>query len=82
MLRAWLVRWRKRKRGPARSRPDGQRPRLGLEALEGRALLSGFTPMSFRFFEGAVAPLGSPGPTGYSPAEVRHAYGFDQVMFQ
>jgi hypothetical protein len=25
--------------------------------------------------------LGTPGPTGYSPAQARHAYGFDQAAF-
>jgi subtilase family serine protease len=30
---------------------------------------------------GGVTPHGSPGPTGYSPAQLKHAYGFDQVTF-
>jgi len=25
--------------------------------------------------------LGTPSPTGLTPAQVRHAYGFDQVLF-
>jgi hypothetical protein len=28
-----------------------------------------------------VNPLGSGGPTGYSPSQVRHAYGFDNIVF-
>jgi len=28
---------------------------------------------------GTVAPLASAGPVGYTPSQVRHAYGFDQV---
>jgi hypothetical protein len=28
---------------------------------------------------GQAGPLGSPGPTGYTPAQIRHAYGFDQI---
>jgi hypothetical protein len=28
-----------------------------------------------------VKPLNSAGPTGYTPAQIRHAYGFDQVSF-
>jgi hypothetical protein len=28
-----------------------------------------------------AAPFSTPGPTGYTPAQVRHAYGFDQINF-
>jgi hypothetical protein len=28
-----------------------------------------------------VMPLGSPGPVGYYPAQIRHAYGIDQINF-
>ena len=28
-----------------------------------------------------MSPFGSPGPTGYTPSQVRHAYGFDQINF-
>jgi subtilase family serine protease len=28
-----------------------------------------------------LQPFGSTGPTGYTPAQIRHAYGFDQVSF-
>src|SRR5438105_639253 len=28
---------------------------------------------------GSAAPLASAGPTGYSPTQVRHAYGFDKI---
>jgi hypothetical protein len=30
---------------------------------------------------GGVTPFPSPGPTGYSPAQIRHAYGFDRINF-
>jgi hypothetical protein len=30
---------------------------------------------------GMAGPLGTTGPTGYTPAQVRHAYGFDQIAF-
>jgi subtilase family serine protease len=30
---------------------------------------------------GGVTPFGGPGPTGTTPAQIRHAYGFDQVSF-
>jgi subtilase family serine protease len=28
-----------------------------------------------------IVPAASPGPPGYSPAQVRHAYGFDRISF-
>jgi hypothetical protein len=30
---------------------------------------------------GGASPASSPGPVGFSPAQIRHAYGFDQVAF-
>jgi hypothetical protein len=30
---------------------------------------------------GGATPLGSPGPTGYTPAQIQHAYGFDKISF-
>ena len=30
---------------------------------------------------GTASPFGSPGPTGLTPTQVRHAYGFDQITF-
>jgi hypothetical protein len=30
---------------------------------------------------GTVVPLATSGPTGYTPAQIRHAYGFDQIAF-
>src|SRR4029077_6830756 len=30
---------------------------------------------------GGVKSFGSPGPTGLTPTQVRHAYGFDQITF-
>src|SRR5205823_6881221 len=30
---------------------------------------------------GGPGPLGSPGPTGTTPTQIRHAYGFDQINF-
>ena len=30
---------------------------------------------------GTVVPLATSGPTGYSPTQIRHAYGFDQISF-
>jgi hypothetical protein len=53
-----------------------------LEHLEERTLLSGVQP-TYQLLRNAsgVAPLASPSPTGYTPAQVRHGYGFDQIQF-
>jgi hypothetical protein len=53
-----------------------------VELLEGRDLLTTFTPgylLARR--SGAAQPMSTAGPTGYTPAQVRHAYGFDQIAF-
>src|SRR5262249_27214220 len=56
--------------------------RLWLEALEVRDVPSGAHPTLHRFGPpNGVAPLGTAGPTGLTPAQVRHAYGFDQITF-
>ena len=38
-------------------------------------------PRRFRISCGSVSPNGSPGPVGLTPAQVRHAYGFDSITF-
>jgi hypothetical protein len=38
-------------------------------------------PDHIQILGSGVSTYGSPGPTGYSPAQVRHAYGFDQITF-
>ncbi len=48
------------------------RPRL--EALEDRALPS--------LSQAAAVPLADAGPAGYTPSQIRHAYGFDRISFQ
>src|SRR5207244_9103773 len=52
------------------------------EALETRDLPTTFAP-TYRPVRhpGHAAPLSTAGPTGYTPAQVRHAYGFDQISF-
>jgi hypothetical protein len=40
-----------------------------------------FAPGYLGLFAGRAAPQSTPGPTGYTPAQVRHAYGFDQINF-
>ena len=79
-----IMRWfRSARRQAVRVRP--RTPRLGVEALEDRTLLSislpGFAVPAYTVFHsaGTVAPLASAGPVGYTPSQVRHAYGFDQV---
>jgi hypothetical protein len=64
------------------SRPD-QRRRLLVEALESRELLSGAHTQYVLFdHQGAGAtPFSTSGPTGTTPAQIRHAYGFDQISF-
>jgi hypothetical protein len=60
---------------------------LRLELLEARSLLSltvpGFAVPQCVALMGAdgVVPLGSASPQGYSPAQIRHAYGFDNIFF-
>src|SRR5207244_1602903 len=68
-------------RNPAR--PKIKSCHLRLEALEERALLSisQFFPTDLRAFSDGVHPLGGSGPSGYTPSQIRHAYGFDQITF-
>src|SRR5262245_9320608 len=53
-----------------------------LEALEPRELLTVFHPahLAFNTADG-IQPLGTAGPSGYTPAQVRHGYGFDRITF-
>jgi hypothetical protein len=47
------------------------------EGLESRALLSAFHPTY-----AALGPnAGASSPAGYTPAQIRHAYGFDRIQF-
>ena len=61
------------------------RRRLALEHLEDRTLLSVAdlaAPTDMRFVRnGEVAPLNTASPTGYTPAQIRAAYGFSNVSF-
>ena len=76
---------RRRRQGIA----AGDRFAAEVQLLEERVLLSG-NPASqvavtdlVRYTSGAVGPqaLGTQLPTGYTPAQIRHAYGFDQISF-
>jgi subtilase family serine protease len=68
-------------------RPFARQLRLRLEALEDRTLLSGFAGAFARpgyvIYHPAqtATPFGSPGATGTTPTQIRHAYGFDQITF-
>jgi hypothetical protein len=50
-----------------------------LENLESRVLLSAVYPTLQRLAN--VSPFGTVGPQGYTPAEIRHAYGVDQLPY-
>src|SRR4051794_23735871 len=64
---------------------------LQIEGLEERLVLSANNlvpniPIASPAHEvvhagGTATPAGSYGPTGYQPAQIRHAYGIDQIRF-
>jgi hypothetical protein len=63
-------------KSPRRRRPPH------LELLESRTLLSvAHTQYVLLPQGGGATPLGSPGPTGTTPSQISHAYGFDQITF-
>jgi hypothetical protein len=86
-LWSWLVR-----RAPLASSNHHPKGRFGkerrplLEQLESRDLPSVFHPTLVLVPHGngggsSLRPFGSPGPTGTTPQQIRHAYGFDQITF-
>src|SRR5581483_2521624 len=59
-----------------------RKPCLRIEFLEHRTLLSALLTHPhyvIKHSAGTVTPLGTSGPTGYTPSQIRHAYGFDQI---
>jgi hypothetical protein len=72
-FRTWL---QTRKPQPIRRTP---RLRLWVEPLEDRLLLTGLSALGPHLNVIAVSPHQVNGPTGYTPAQMRHAYGFDQI---
>src|SRR5436309_13974556 len=75
--------WLSSSRNP---RENNRRPsfRPRLESLEDLVLPSGITMVPTHLMAGhpIVSPQAGTGtPAGLSPAQVRHAYGFDQVRF-
>jgi hypothetical protein len=67
-------------RRPVRQRRTGLL--LRLEHLESRDVPSFVHPTYILLPRGGgVHHFGSPGPTGTTPTQIRHAYGFDQISF-
>jgi len=78
--------WRWLARRPSRQclrQEDRRKPRrpLLVEILEARDLPSGFLPNIVLLPHDGANPLSTAGPTGTTPAQIRHAYGFDQIAF-
>jgi hypothetical protein len=93
VMRSWWNHLRDLLSRTARRRPL-RRSALRFEVLEDRLVPSslplhpslasaGVATPRYTLFRphGAAAPLGSPGPVGLNPTQVRHAYGIDQVTF-
>src|SRR5438270_10197124 len=58
-----------------------RRTRLAFEALEPRHLLAPAGVASPNLVSVHPADVPSSSPVGYTPAQIRAAYGFDQVIF-
>ncbi len=54
-----------------------------IEVLESRDTPTGVLYPEYLFSSpiGTVQPQSTPAPSGYTPAQIRHAYGFDQIRF-
>lgn len=82
IVRAWFGRSAVRKSGRARRRDVA----LGFESIERRAMLTGTPPFAVPALihnhadDGTVA-MATAGPTGYTPTQIRAAYGFDKISF-
>ncbi len=79
-MRAFLHALAGRFRAAPRSRP--RRSVLCLERLEDRTVPTVVSPTALLLASGGAVPTAGSGlPAGLSPAQVRHAYGFDQIAF-
>jgi hypothetical protein len=74
---------------PAKKQPRDRRKansalRLGLESLEERTLLTASAQPGVHLLQpNGIRPLASGSlPPGFSPAQIRQAYGFNQIAFQ
>lgn len=90
MLRRFLSRVMANSHHPIRRRALQRDSQLnwtpGCELLETRQMLSATNPLDDLiaqplYVNSTVTPLGSVGPVGYTPAQIRHAYGFDSITF-
>src|SRR5262245_54776656 len=85
MTRFW--RWLKWRPAPSsgpdkRSRHVRTRGSLFIELLESRTVPSGAQPSYVLLPQsGGATPFSTSAPTGVTPAQIRHAYGFDQISF-
>src|SRR5690242_10203503 len=78
---SFLRLWRRRSPSVQQSNQSKQKKRKPqLELLETRDVPTVFSPTHvLTSAAGTVTPLATAGPTGYSPTQIRHAYGFDQI---
>jgi hypothetical protein len=86
----WVLEiWKSHRKALARRQTGRSRVQfpVAIETLELRLVLSGTslnpTMYASPILQGAGtgAPFATSGPTGYSPAQIRHAYGFDDISF-
>jgi VCBS repeat-containing protein len=68
-----------RHRAPKSRRKKSRR--LRVEALERLDLPSAAHPLYVVFNNHLASPFGTSSPTAYTPAQIRHAYGFDRLSF-
>ncbi|MBI3860588.1 MAG: S53 family peptidase [Planctomycetia bacterium] len=94
-IRSWIRAAASRAKAPASKRRTQKRiatisiVAAEIESLEVRVVLStgttgAFTVGSLVRHDGGQEgfnPQGTAGPRGYTPAQIRHAYGFDQITF-
>src|SRR5438445_2530192 len=91
-LTTWPTQTRSTRRRQHVRRPRPVTTRLRVELLEDRTLLSlgvgqlaplppGFSPTYILKHADGVGPLATSSPTGHTPSQIRHAYGFDQIVF-
>lgn len=79
----WRKGWSNRKAGAASLRTGKEsqkRTILSVERLEERDLLTSFSPL-YALTPQATTPFANEAPSGYTPSQVRQAYGFNQITF-
>src|SRR5436305_13145702 len=70
-----------------RAKSCSRAARLRVEPMEDRLLLSSgagltFAPSHLLYRpDNGSGPMATPGHTGLTPTQIRHAYGFDQISF-